>query len=243
VVDNLFALVYFPATSLLSAGLPDVESVSVPVSASTGGAGVGANQSTTTKTSDPTVPLAPPNEQVFQLCALLFVSSTLLWLGETIGGKAGALPCCTLLTLGLALSAPREWTMHWKRPAEMLGATCLYLFFATAGAPGIAIADSVRSALGPLSLYLACLYGIHFGVLWSLYRCFGNSTGTGRSFPSFVPQRLLVASSAAIGGPATAIALAQANQWPSLVVPSCLVGNIGYVIATFCGLAFAKLFG
>jgi hypothetical protein len=54
----------------------------------------------------------------------------------------------------------------------------------------------------------------------------------------FLPQRLLVASSAAIGGPATAVALAQANGWSSLIGPAVLVGNLGYAIATFCGLIF-----
>ena len=223
VVDNLFALLYFPATSILSAGLPDVEP---------------NRATTTTTTTDPTVdPTAPSSQNdVFQTCNLLFLSSALLWLGEKVGGRAGALPCCTLLTLAVAVLSPARWTAQWKRQAETLGATCLYLFFATAGAPGMAMAESVHSAVGPLSVYLSCLYGIHFAILWTLHRFMGQT------FRSFVPQRLLVASSAAIGGPATAIALAQANQWPSLVVPSCLVGNVGYAIATFCGLAFAHLF-
>jgi uncharacterized membrane protein len=52
----------------------------------------------------------------------------------------------------------------------------------------------------------------------------------------------LVASSAAIGGPATAVALAQANGWKSLIAPSLLVGNLGYAIATFCGIAFHAFF-
>ena len=52
------------------------------------------------------------------------------------------------------------------------------------------------------------------------------------------PQRLLTTSSAAIGGPATAAALTQSNQWDSLLTPSLLVGNVGYAIATFIGLLF-----
>ena len=56
------------------------------------------------------------------------------------------------------------------------------------------------------------------------------------------PQRLLTASSAAIGGPATAAALAQSHNWESLLTPSLLVGNVGYAIATFIGLIFYGLF-
>jgi len=56
------------------------------------------------------------------------------------------------------------------------------------------------------------------------------------------PQRLLVASSAAIGGPATAAALAKSVQWESLVTPGLLVGNIGYAVATFIGLLFYSVY-
>jgi uncharacterized membrane protein len=52
----------------------------------------------------------------------------------------------------------------------------------------------------------------------------------------------LVASSSAIGGPATSVALAQAAGWESLTVPSLIVGNIGYAIASFIGLAYYAIF-
>ena len=43
-------------------------------------------------------------------------------------------------------------------------------------------------------------------------------------------------------GPATACALAKANNWNSLVAPSLIVGNLGYAIATFAGIAFHTYF-
>lgn len=244
VVDNLFALVYFPGTSALSAGRPDVVTTTDTDSATTGHDMETIKEDTTTENTT----TAENGMTVFQICNLLFLSSTLLWLGERIGGPSGALPCCTLLALAFAFLAPKRWiASQVQKPAERLGTACLYLFFATAGAPGIAIADSVRTSLVPLSLYLSCLYGIHFAILWALYRIgkgLARTKSPNDSIPlSLVPQRLLVASSAAIGGPATAVALAQANHWPSLIVPSLLVGNIGYAIATFCGLGFARFFG
>lgn len=258
VVDNLFALIYFPATSILSSGLPDVVNATGTITTTT--------TTTTTTTNDPfpsstTSSSVSSQNQVFQTCHLLFLSSTLLWLGEKLGGKSGALPCCTLLTLMVSflMMTPTQrqqqhqgrfrWIttmkkrMEWsKELAETLGTTCLYLFFATAGAPGIAIADSVQTAFVPVSLYLSCLYGIHFLILWSFYQWFGGRGQNGTVSTILKPQRLLVASSAAIGGPATAIALAQANGWSSLILPSCIVGNVGYAIATFCGLFFAQFF-
>ena len=159
----------------------------------------------------------------------------------------GALPCCTLLTVLFASWAPSNWISQLQQTAEVLGTSCLYLFFATAGAPGIAVADSVKASLIPLTIFLTCLYIIHGALLWSGYRLWGRNKKENKEsdLPSkstlssaFVPQRLLVASSAAIGGPATSVALAQANNWKSLMVPSLLVGNIGYAIATFCALAY-----
>ena len=56
------------------------------------------------------------------------------------------------------------------------------------------------------------------------------------------PQRLLIASSSAIGGPPTSVALARSVGWKSLEVPALLVGNIGYAISTFIGIAFYYCF-
>ena len=260
VVDNLFALVYFPATSVLSAGSPDVldeEPKNVSESTSSlAGKQKQINEATVTTTTSRTTATSSTSKSVFQICNLLFLSSTFLCFGERVGGVAGALPCCTIMTLFFAwIVAPQKWMQDLQKPAEILGTSCLYLFFASAGAPGIAIADSVKMALLPLSLFLSCLYGFHFFILWAMNRIGGGqwswwrwwrmgSATSKRNVPPFLHKnRLLVASSAAIGGPATAVALAQANHWRNLLVPSLLVGNIGYAIATFCGLGFAKFFG
>ena len=132
---------------------------------------------------------------------------------------------------------------------EILGTALLYIFFATAGTGGLSIADSVRAAFLPIGMFLTILYSVHGAtlagmrrfVLWNRRRRSG-STDEGKSDEGFVaPQRLLVASSAAIGGPATAAALAKASGWPSLVTPSLLVGNLGYAIATFAAIAFYRV--
>ena len=131
--------------------------------------------------------------------------------------------------------APTKFVGSVQAPADILGTAFLYLFFATAGSPGIAVAKSVRASLIPLSLFLTFLYGIHGLILTAFHKLFPKRA-------AFSPQRLLVASSAAIGGPATSVALAQTHKWTSLEVPSLLVGNIGYAIATFCGLGYYAFF-
>ncbi|KAI2506968.1 Protein of unknown function (DUF819) [Fragilaria crotonensis] len=216
-VDNLFGLVYFPISSALSAGRPDLDDAS---------------------TSDGTAELPDPENTPITLkhiTSAVWVGSLLIWLGEKFGGNAGALPLCTLLTVALTSLAPKKWMLPLQPASHLLGGGALYLFFAAVGAPGLAVADSVKTALFPLGLFLTILYSIH-GLIMGL--CCKIMGGKG----AYMPQRLLVASSAAIGGPATAAALAQAMGWRSLLAPSLLVGNLGYAIATFAGLAYHGFF-
>lgn len=254
-VDNLFALVYFPLTSYLANGRPDVvTNASSSLSTTKGRHDNADNDAIIT---------------VQSVSSVLFTAATLLWAGQKLAGSSGAaLPVCSLLTVLFATVSPRrrrgrrgnnndddDDTTHSDRnrhTAALLGNVALYLFFATAGAPGLAVAESVRSSLVPLSAYLLCLYSIHGAILYGahyfacrrgLRRRRNNDTTPSSSSSSWAaPPRLLVASSAAIGGPATAVALAQSAGWRSLQVPAVLVGNIGYAIATFVGLLFVRLF-
>lgn len=202
-------------------------------------------QSTSTKTQFNSIDV----ESISRTIAL---ASVITWLGETFGGTSGALPISTLLTILFTTLCPGP-TSQLRSTGETLGTSLLYLFFATAGAPGIAIADSVKSSFLPISAFLVVLYSIHSIILilcryaaQQLHLRRRKSQGEASNVleegwdtqSPFLPQRLLVASSAAIGGPATAAALAQANGWPSLIGPALLVGNLGYAIATFCGLLF-----
>ena len=136
------------------------------------------------------------------------------------------------------------------KAGETLGTSLLYLFFATAGAPGWRLKDSIQRSFPSIASFLIVLYGVHGGVLWGIQKLVdllgskdgdrhGDETKKEKFWEKVVaPQRLLTASSAAIGGPATAAALAQSHQWDSLLTPSLLVGNVGYAVATFIGLLF-----
>ena len=206
-----------------------------------------------------------------------FAASALLWLGGALAIKAldspsAQIPLVTLLAVLLAgIVAPNapprvsKWVPEGlKTTCDTLGTVCLYLFFTTAGAPGIQVAQSMASALWPLSIFSVCLYAVHGGILASFYQL-GSSQSSFRKLwkkwrrnevsdesdnesPSWrwkdivSPQRLLVASSSAIGGPPTSVALARTVGWDSLVVPALLVGNIGYAISTFVGIAFYYFF-
>lgn len=232
-VDNIFALIYFPVTSALSAGRADVEEMEESNK---------TNGSSNNDEKDGKI----TTESV---SAAIAIASIVTWLGERIGGTSGALPLATSFTILFTLFFPNT-AKRLSSTGETLGTSLLYIFFATAGAPGAGIADSVRKSFAPIGLYLSLLYGFHgivlFGSRWASLRFFGKDKkreGVKESnTSSLLPQRLLVASSAAIGGPATAAALAKANGWHSLVAPSLIVGNLGYAIATFLGIAFHAFF-
>ena len=231
-VDNIFALIYFPVTSALAAGREDVSSDMIDGNDTKSPTDVdGDNLITTEKVS-----------------AALTVGSLATWMGESIGGQSGALPLATCFTILFTMICPSV-AASLSSSGEALGTSLLYLFFATAGAPGLAIADSVKAAFLPIGLFLSLLYGVHGSVLllarklmlWKRRRNSGGNVIESDD-SALLPQRLLVASSAAIGGPATAAALASANKWNSLVAPSLIVGNLGYAIATFCGIGFHTFF-
>jgi uncharacterized membrane protein len=235
-VDNLFALAYFPTTSALANGRPDVivndrADTTIQKSRANGEAMNSEAQLSSSSNNH--------DFSVQQISTVLFLSAALLWLGEKVGGDSGGLPLCTVFSVLLASLAPVRWMRPLRSSAHSLGLVALYVFFATAGAPGIAVAESVQASLVPVGLYLTCLYSIHGAILFVAHKVLGRHRRFGAAFQ---PQRLLVSSSAAIGGPATAVALATAANWQSLEVPSIVVGNIGYAIATFCGLAFHALF-
>lgn len=214
-VDNIFALIYFPALSALASGRPDVEE-----------SGCSTNVEEGTKDSF----------DVESVSHCLSVAAIMISLGIKMGGRSSALPVATLLSIVFATFAPQKFIKKLRPTSEVLGTCLLYLFFATAGAPGLAIADSVRASFIPLSLFLLSLYGFHTFFIEMCRRIFRRSFKA-----SMLPQRLLCASSASIGGPATAAALASSNGWNSLVAPSLLVGNLGYAIATFIGILFHAL--
>lgn len=233
-VDNIFALLYFPATSALAASKPDPVDIS-------------CEDDSEVDSQDKDFGSRICAESV---SAAVATAATITWLGEKFGGQAAALPLATFFTI-LFTTFFSSTAKTLSSTGESLGTSLLYIFFATAGSPGLSIADSVKASFFPIGLFLSLLYGIH-GLSLVLVRKIvllyhdmksKRNTVVENMKDSFVmPSRLLCASSAAIGGPATAAALAKANKWNSLVAPSLIVGNLGYATATFAGIAFYKYF-
>ena len=214
-VDNVAALVYFPVTSMLASRYGDLEEAG----ADNDGGGTVEGEKEKEGTTSP----------VESLSNAFALGSVLTCLGRFVGAKVSSsfpglrdlsLPATTLLSVAFATYYPADSFLSTftrgrdgrRRPndvartAETLGTALLYLFFATAGAPGWRLAGAVRSSFGPVASFLCVLYGVHGLVLWGTRKIVrGIRGGRGDGDPACVweeavePQRLLAASSAAIG--------------------------------------------
>ena len=72
----------------------------------------------------------------------------------------GGLPLATCIIILFTIIFPNI-ASSLSSTGKALGTALLYLFFATAGAPGLAVADSVKKSFLPIGLFLSLLYGIH----------------------------------------------------------------------------------
>lgn len=269
-VDNVMALIYFPLVSMLASKYDDVED------GDAGGTDSQAVESNGSECKD-----ASPIEALshaFTLAAVLtslgqYLNSNLHHLQALLGRNSASsatplnlsLPITTLLAVLFSTFYPPNMflsptssinqndvrTNSIARAGETLGTSLLYLFFATAGAPGWRLKDSIQQSFPSIASFLIVLYGVHGAILWFARKLVKACTNKGRESGEndgcywqnvVAPQRLLTASSAAIGGPATAAALAKSFNWNSLLTPSLLVGNIGYAVATFIALLFYGYF-
>lgn len=103
----------------------------------------------------------------------------------------------------------------------------LYFFFSMG-----AISDIGKIIeLGPVVfVFTATIVGVHGIIILSIGWLCKADMGT-----------VFLASQCNIGGPSTAVALAEANGWHHLVLPSILLGVLGYAIANYLGVFIAQI--
>lgn len=160
-------------------------------------------------------------------------TGVILWVSTVLGDSikaAGWISWNTRIiwvtTLAL-LMAQTPLKRHFK-VSYVLGMAVFNYFFFSMGA-----ISSLKEVVdyGPrVFVYVTTVVAVH-GII---------VLGVGKLIKADLP-RLLTASQATIGGPATAAALAEANNWPHLVVPGILMGILGYATANYMGFLIAML--
>ena len=156
-----------------------------------------------------------------------FVCAIGTWVSAYMPQALGVIPTITLISL--ALSTMFAGTLgRLGRAGNSVGLMFMQLFFAACGASG-SIVSVVKSA--PI---LFVFIGVHLVVHLCILMGLGRAMQLHRA-------ELLVASNANVGGPATALAMAAAKNWRSLLIPSLLIGVFGYSVATFIGLGVGHM--
>lgn len=134
----------------------------------------------------------------------------------------------TLITLLIANVFPRQLA---RLEGEFeLGMLCMYVFFAAIGASTNATAF-LGSATN-LFFYGMIIIIVHLVIVLAAARLLKIDLA-----------EAVVASGAALVGPAATAAIATSRGWRNLVTPAIMCGIFGYAIATFIGVAVTRFLG
>ena len=132
----------------------------------------------------------------------------------------------TVLTIGVANAFPRA--MDALEGEFELGMLLMYLFFVVVGAGTDAI--SFISSAFILFVYGMLIILIHRGLVL-----------LGARLLKIDLAEAIVASAAALVGPAVTAAIATSKGWKHLVTPGIMCGIFGYVIGTFIGVTVTAM--
>jgi uncharacterized membrane protein len=154
----------------------------------------------------------------FGICAVAAL------IGESIGQTQYNILFVTVLTIGVANLFPRA--MDVLEGEFEVGMILMYLFFAMVGS-----STNFTEFAGPALMYF--LYGMLIIVIHLVI-----VLGAARLMKVDLAEAV-VASGAALVGPAVTAAIAISQGWRSLVTPAIMVGVFGYVIGTFIGVAIS----
>lgn len=169
------------------------------------------------------------NLDVAGLLAGLSLAFILAAVGKELAALAGkpqfAILVTTALSVLLATLLPRQvQKLTGHREA---GNALMFIFLASVGAT----ADIWKLIeIGPvLFIFALVVISVHVVILF----------GVGKLLRLDLAE-LAMASAVAIGGPASAPALAAAKGWRDLLIPGVLAGSFGYAIGSFVGISVTE---
>ncbi|MEM6583138.1 MAG: DUF819 family protein [Pseudomonadota bacterium] len=159
--------------------------------------------------------------------ALSFVICALAqWLGEALGLTQYNILFITILTIVVANCFPKQ--MHKLEGDFELGMLLMYLFFVAVGAGTDARAFLDDAVI--LFVFGMLIILVHLAIVL-----------TAAKLLKIQLDEAIVASGAALVGPAVTAAIASSKGWKHLVTPGIMCGIFGYVIATFIGVTLTAM--
>ena len=194
-----------------------------------------------TKGTGATIPAGTVAAQAFDedrpgpvdFSVLIALAIGCLWLSRLLtgwfGGMGWSVPSIVVISL-LALIAAQFGAVQRLKGAGMMGNYSIQFFLAVIGAYCDVPALKNLGSLGITLLVVAIIIVAVNGLV----------TFTTARLLRYEPEMAAVASQANVGGPPSALALAQSLNRPDLTLPAILTGSIGYAIGTFAGLLFAR---
>lgn len=112
--------------------------------------------------------------------------------------------------------------------SQEIGTFLMHIFFAVIGAAAnIPVIIRVGSKLFVMAIVIIIVHMLFIFLTSKVFR--------------LNLEEILIASNANIGGPTTASAMAIAQRWNSLILPSILAGIFGYAIASYIGIGLAYM--
>jgi uncharacterized membrane protein len=158
----------------------------------------------------------------FAICAVA------RWVGDWLSMPQYNILFITVLTIIVANLVPR--TMDRLEGDFDLGMLIMYLFFAMVGAG--TNANFFASAALLLFFYGMFIILVHLVIVLVTAKLLKVDL-----------DEAIVASAAALVGPAVTAAIATSRGWRSLVTPGIMCGIFGYVIGTFVGVSVTAMLG
>lgn len=223
--DNLICAVYFTTLYAMARGIPAEGSAKeASSSGSEGAAASGSEPEPAGEDSRGSIQVLPGSAALALSAAICFVSDMIArhWLG------APSLTICVATAVTVALASLFQAQLQpLVKSAEGMSAILLQFFFASIGASG-SVGEVVTKAPA-LFAFSFLQISVHLAFLF----------GTGKLL-KLDQKDLIIGSNANVGGPTTAAGMAVAKGWKSIIIPSVLVGTLGYAIATFASVALGQ---
>ncbi|RDB36132.1 MAG: DUF819 family protein [Spirobacillus cienkowskii] len=184
---------------------------------------LGKNINAIKKTEDNTIQeYENADISLVNISACLFMATFIIIFGKALANKIGFFHSIIWITLLAIIVGQIPIIRKYCKPAYVLGATAFALFFFSVGATvnfnALLELDKIIILMPIIVVFIHAIFIFLAAKMFSI-----NKKAT------------IISSQALIGGPGTAIAVAQAKHWEEYFSTAIILGVLGYTVANFLG--------